>query len=95
MAINPDKKYHYLLLELGILQFFCHQTEQEYNSKAPYKEVFWKKKDYPIVYGPFPNINEASNHATRLLAFEKNEPTPELAKDNLIYVDFKNKRRLK
>jgi hypothetical protein len=89
-----EKKYHYLLLELGILQFFCYQTEREYNTKAPYHEVFWKKKSYPIVYGPFPSIHEATDHATRMLAFERNEPSPGPIPNNLIYVDFKTKRRL-
>jgi len=84
------KKQKIIVFELGHLEVFCYQTIEEWSQGKPAEAVYWQKKGEPQVYGPFASIYQAVNHYSDFIAKNK-EPIP----DNLIFVDFKAKKRAK
>jgi len=85
----PDKK-KILMFELGHLEVFCYQTIEEWSQGKPPESVYWQKKNEPEIHGPFASMYQAVNDYTDFIAKPK-EPVP----DNLIFVDFKAKKRAK
>lgn len=82
-------KVNWLLFELDNLQVYTIQTEYDWMTKIPYTEVYWKKKNEIDGWGPFKNIADAMNHFIKYRAFLRTLP-----KDNVIYVDFRAKKRI-
>ncbi len=89
-------RYPRLLVDLGHLQIFCYQSDHEFTNNMPYKEVYWQKKGTPLVYGPFYSVGDATNHFTQLIIQERNLiRESQAAGDNVLWVDFRAKRRIK
>jgi hypothetical protein len=76
-----------LLVDIGELQVYHFQTEEEYRSKKPFSECFWRVKSGTEAHGPFNTVFEACNHYKWVLECRK-------LKNNVIRVDFRNKRRV-
>lgn len=86
-------RYPILLVDLGNLQIFHYQSQIEFENKVPYTQVYWQKKGQPLVYGPFDSVADATNHFTRMVINERNL-NRQTGGDNVIQVDFKNKKRI-
>lgn len=81
-----------LLLNLGPLQVYHYLTPEEVLQKTnPYK-IFWQDTQAMKAFGPFLTIADAMTHYTTIMSAGKLTPA---VPDNLIYVDFKAKRRIK
>lgn len=81
-----------LVLEIGELQVF--QT----SDTTPL--YYWRFVGNALGYGPFPSIYDAGSHYARIiktnsqLALTNPPVEPTVIKDNVIYVDFKAKKRV-
>jgi hypothetical protein len=83
-----------LVFELGNLQVFHYPTMQEWASHTVPIKVYWQRKDDTSkAWGPFDSIYAAVSHYDKILALEKSFNT--VTTENLIYVDFKAKKRIK
>jgi len=78
-----------ILLELGGIQLYHFQTLEEFNSKKPYTEVFWRELGGDKAFGPFQSLFQACQHSTWYKSQEKINKDL----DKVIQVDFKAKRR--
>jgi hypothetical protein len=78
-----------LVFELGHLQVFHYQTDDEWRRGTPPGAMYWKIKSSPTVHGPFPTAYHAVNHYSSTL-----KPSGPPTTDNVIHVDFVNKKRL-
>lgn len=87
--INQLTHFPVILLELGGIQVYHFQTQDEFNSKRPYTEVFWRELGGDKAFGPFNSVFQACQHSNWYKYQEK------ASKDNskIIQVDFKGKRR--
>lgn len=92
MSLTP-LRYPITIIDLGRAVVFHYQTENEFYAKVPYKEVYWKRKDVSLVYGPFDSVHDATNHFTKMLLSERNNSW--YGSSNVLPVDFKNKRIIK
>lgn len=84
-----------LIFELGNLQVFHYQTQEEYMMNVGYREVYWQNKVSKHTYGPFPSVYDCMTHYTTIVARQKKGleilgvPT-----GDVIYMDFRNKKRI-
>lgn len=79
-----------LLFELGALQVYHFQTEEQIAAEKKYTDVYWRDKNSQQTVGPFPTIYDAVAHWTWHLS-----QLSENAAENVIHVDFYGKRRIK
>lgn len=83
-----------LIFELGHLQVFHYQTQEEFVKKSAPYIVYWQKKGEANVYGPFDSAWHAVNHYSEIIRAIKLASDPNVP-DNVIHVDFRTKRRIK
>lgn len=77
--------------EHATLEVYTFQTESEFNMKAPYASFYWKDAGSPQGYGPFGTILETlRHHESIVMQFRAAESA-----QNVIRVDFMNRRRIK
>jgi len=57
-------------------------------------QYFWKYLDVPKAHGPFRSIPELTFHYEMFLGAKKAHATNDKYRENVIYVDFKNKKRI-
>lgn len=86
-------KRPYIILELLPLQVFCYQTLEDWAKGMMPEQVFWKKKQEPTIHGPFHSIYHATKDYETLTAKEVALEKVELP-NNIIMVDFRNKKRI-
>lgn len=89
--LSTESKRPVLLLELGNLQVYTHQTKHEVKTKTVPTRIFWQDKKSGSSYGPFDSIFEATKHYTWIVESQKSEPTQSAS---IIYVDFVKKNRI-
>ena len=78
-----------MLFELGALQVYHFQTEEEIQAQKKYTEVYWRDKNSTETVGPFPTIHEAVTHwKWRISQLAEN------AAENVVYVDFYKRKRI-
>lgn len=88
-----DQAKPILLFELGNLQVFCYQTMAEWSAGHYPKEIWWNRRGMIGTRGPFQNIYYAVKDYSEYIAAEKEGKTD--IPDNVVFMDFKNKKRLK
>jgi hypothetical protein len=89
-VFKEDKILVHLIPELGGLQVYCFQTTKEIVSNTDPKEIYWRDRDNPQGYGPFPTIYDALSHYKVLTSVRKEDANL----GNLIKIDFIIKKRL-
>jgi len=87
-----ETKLEVLVLQLGALRVFALQTAEEHLTNAGYKEVYWRNIMVGNSYGPFPNVYECMKHYAWIC--EQQKANPETKLGQVIYVDFRSKRRV-
>lgn len=75
------------LFSIGNIMIYEMKSKGLFSSDRP--TYFWKLKDNPDINGPFTSIFEATRH------WEWTTMNPPAIPNNVIRVDFKNKRRIK
>lgn len=83
-----------LLFTLDNLQVYHYQSPEEFAVKASPKIVYWQDVVAMKAHGPFDSINAAMTHYRDYLEAQNtivSDPPPQ----NIIYVDFKLKKRIK
>ena len=88
-------KIAHLIFELGSIQVFNYRTiEESLMPTDSYTEVYWQDKISKHTYGPFLSIYDFMTHYTTVIASQKISIIGEQLAAPIIYVDFKNKRRI-
>jgi hypothetical protein len=84
-----------LIFELGNLQVFHYQTQEEYMMNMGYKEVYWQDKVSKHTYGPFSSVYDCMTHYTTTVASQKKGlEVIGIPNADVIYMDFRNKKRI-
>jgi hypothetical protein len=84
-----------LIFELGNLQVFHYQTQEEFMFNTGYKEVYWQDKASKNTYGPFKSVYDCMTHYTTTGAsHKKGFEVLGVPVGTVIYIDFKNKKRI-
>ena len=87
-----DQKKPIIIFEIGHLQVFGMQTLEEWTQKILAKDIYWKKKGDVTSRGPFNSIyNAVQDYATYINSEKASSELP----NNVIFADFKTKKRLK
>ena len=82
-----------LLFELGSnIQVYHFPTPEEITRGTLPTEVYWQNRSTKRTYGPFPSIYVAMTHYTHVITNQKANDTGKIG--NVIYVDFKTKKRI-
>ena len=87
--LMESNKKPILLFEIGILQVYHFQTQEDYEANKKYTEVYWRHKVTLYTYGPFPTIDAAVTHHE----YTMSKMNVEDAK-NVVYVNFQTKKRI-
>lgn len=77
-----------IILEIGSLQVYSFQTQQDVVLGVKPIDFYWTDRRYSNRVGPFPSLNEAvSNYNSQYKSLGSNS-------NNVIIVDFKAKKRI-
>lgn len=79
-----------LLFELGSMQAYHYQTEEEASLNKHPTSVYWSDRTMMLSRGPFSAIHLAMEDYTAIVSLRKADRAP----DNLIRVDFKTRKRI-
>lgn len=88
-----------IIIELSgeTLQFYQSIAADPAHRAVMPPEFFWRDSESPHGWGPFVNLYAAGKHYSNFKVEErarKAKPVSDLEKDNLIKIDFVNKRRV-
>jgi hypothetical protein len=84
-----------LIFELGNLQVFHYQTQEEFIFNTGYNEVYWQDKISKNTYGPFKSVYDCMTHYTTTVASQKKGlEIIGVSTGDVIYMDFRNKKRI-
>lgn len=78
--------------DLGTTRIFGYQTEFEIQAQVPIKEYFWQFQGEMNVHGPFYSVQAAIDNFNTVTNSQKPN---ENGYGQVIYTDFKNKKRIK
>ncbi len=86
-----NKEKAILIFELGALQVFHFPTPEQITRNIMTEEIYWQDIRTRETFGPFVSIFVAISHYSWLVQSNK---IGGKTKDNVIRVDFRNKKRL-
>ena len=96
-----QKLIPYVLFDMapvGSLQVYSMRTAE---NTAPIDNYYWKDAGSPQGFGPFVSLHECMHHYKAIAQFFKTNANGMRAiqgytppKDNVVYVDFKGKKRI-
>lgn len=92
--MNASEKKTVLLFELNNLQVYGYQIMEDIEAGKVITEVFWQDNKQGVAQGPFPSIYAATKSYADFCQQMLNNKHESLRANNVIFVDFKAKKRI-